>query len=309
MASIISEHRKSQVLQLDDADSLADTYRTADLGYMQTTPGKLEARICRTSTPRVEVSDASYEAGVLLTAEHRYPRFGLGIGVTGDTQLLGASLTNSNVGYIGGYNGVIARLGRNTRWCNITIDWTLLQEVAATHRYNIPHGDDSRPVPSRLHDKLAHSLSLVARGKTMGELNNAQFEDEMALTVLRALNPPLNPKHNIKASARRSLVLQVIDYIHTNYQGRMTITSLCNIAAVSERSLQYIFLDATGLSVQKFLMNFRLNQAYKLLKKGRVSSVKEACQASGIPHAGRFSTYFKQLFDEYPADILARSGR
>lgn len=276
---------------------------------MQTTPGKLDAQICRMSTGRVEASDASYKAGVLLTAENRYPRFGLGICVSGETQLLGAKLTNSNVGYLGGYNGVIVRLGPNTRWCNVTVDWTLLNEVAATHRYQIPHGDDSHALPSKFHNKLAHSLSLVAQGNAMGDLSDAQFEDEMALTVLRILNPPRNHRDKIKASARRSVALQIIEYIHVNYRDRMTITGLCKIAGVSERSLQYVFLDATGLSVQQYLINYRLHHAHRLLAKGLVSSVKEASRACGIPHAGRFSMYFKQLFNEYPADLLARSAR
>ena len=308
MAPVISEHKKPRLFHVHDVDSLSDTYQVTQLGYMQTTPGKLDARIYRVTTPSVEASDASYKAGVLLTAEQRYPRFGLGIGLSGEAQLMGTNLTNSNVGYLNGHNGVIARLERNTRWCNVTVDWNLIQQVAITHRYKIPQGDDSHAIPSKLHNKLAHFLSLIARGKAMGELNDAQFEDEVAFTVLRALNPPLNPRRKIQASARRTVALQVIDYIHAHYRDRTTITGLCNIAGVSERSLQYIFRDATGLSVQGYLMNFRLHQARKLLGKGLVSSVKEASEACGIPHAGRFSMYFKEMFDEYPADILARSG-
>ncbi len=84
----------------------------------------------------------------------------------------------------------------------------------------------------------------------------------------------------------------------------MTVTGLCQLAGVSERTLQYIFLQATGLTVRQYLMSYRLHRARALLTEGKVAQVKDAALACGIPHAGRFSQYFKRWFGESPGEYL-----
>ena len=84
----------------------------------------------------------------------------------------------------------------------------------------------------------------------------------------------------------------------------MTVTGLCQLAGVSERTLQYTFRKATGLTVQQYLMSYRLHRARALLTGGEVTQVKDAAQARGFHHAGRFSQYFKKLFGESPSQVL-----
>ena len=273
------------------------------MDYVQTTPGRLEAKIHSVATRLVEVREASFRTAVLLTTDNAFPRFGVGINLSGQSDLFGSSLTDSNLGYTNGHNGVFARVQDASSWCNVSIDFELLERVAETHDYEIPSGDGTYGLPIDKQRSFVRMMSLVARAQRCSELSNAQLDDETALTVLRTLNPPqerggmTRSKHYIKVQC-------VIEYIHAHYFESMTVTGLCQLVGFSERSLQYNFLDATGLTVQQYLMHYRLHRAHSLLIRGQVGQVKDAAQACGIPHTGRFSQYFKNLFGESPSQLL-----
>jgi transcriptional regulator GlxA family with amidase domain len=84
----------------------------------------------------------------------------------------------------------------------------------------------------------------------------------------------------------------------------MTVTGLCHLADVSERTLQYAFLEITGFSMQQYLMRYRLLRARALLTAGNVNLAREAAVAVGIPHTGRFSLYFRKMYGKSPSMLL-----
>jgi AraC family ethanolamine operon transcriptional activator len=292
----------------DDVDLLSKRYYAAPIDYVQTSPGKLGAAIHAVATPKVEIREAHFQSAVLNVIERPLPRFGIALGMEGQSQLFGTQFTNSNLGYITGRNGVFARISTGSGWCNITIDDALLQEVAAVHGYVIPTEDDSYGLPTRQRAGLVRRLSRIARSQEGSTLSDEQFEDAMALLILRALNPSYkNPRE--KNDKRWAVAHQVIDYIHANYTRPMTLTGLCQLAGVSERTLRYSFVEATGLSLQQYLTHYRLHRAHALLMESKVAEVGEAAAACGIPHAGRFSQYFKALFGESPSQVLRRPAQ
>lgn len=56
--------------------------------------------------------------------------------------------------------------------------------------------------------------------------------------------------------------------------------------------------------MQQYLMNHRLHRARAMLMKGEYEQVKDVAIACGIPHAGRFSQYYKRLFGQLPRETL-----
>jgi len=293
-----------KAFHLDQIEFVAETYGNAPIEYIQTTSGQLGAAIYSTSAPRVDVRQASFRAGVLITMDIPIRRFSMAVGVAGRAQLLRTNLTNSNVGYMDGVNGAVARLEPGTTWCNVTIDAGLLQQVATTHDYHIPGGDHSCGMPFLSHAALAKSLSQIARSPLISECSSALFEDEIALVVLRALNRD-QPRGKPYRSKHWLAVHRVIDFIRANFADDLTMTGLCQIAGVGEWTLQHIFRDVTGLSVQQYLKSYRLHAARAMLREGRVGQVKDAARACGLPHAGHFSQYFKALFGELPGELLS----
>jgi len=285
---------------------LGEAYRTAPIDYIQIAPGRLGVQIHAASTALVEVREVSFEAGVLLTIENPFPRFAVAIGLSGQSQLFGSPLGNSNIAYANGHNGIIARVQSASSWCNISIDPELLEQVAATHHYVIPGGDAPHGLPINAQGALVSTISRVARSQRFTELTDAQFDDEIALIVLRTLNP-LQMKGRTGLSHHYIMVQCIVAYIHAHYFESMTVTGLCQLAGVSERSLQYTFREATGLTMQQYLMSYRLHRARALLIEGKVAQVKDAALACGIPHTGRFSQYFKAMFGESPGQVLLAS--
>ena len=126
--------------------------------------------------------------------------------------------------------------------------------------------------------------------------------------VLRALNPP-NIHSEQKCEKYWLATRQITEYIHANYASPMTLTGLCQLVGISERALRNNFLKATGLPLQQYLTNYRLHKARALLLENKVAEVGDAAIACGIPHAGRFSQYFKAIYGELPSEVLRRTAR
>ena len=298
--------RSTATILTNEIDELCATYRAAPIDYVQLTPGRLGAEIHDIATPRMEVREAAFEAGVLLTIASPFPRFAVGISIRGPTRLFGSNLTNSNLGCLDGRNGVLAHVQAGSKWCNISIDHEFIRQVAEVHNYAIPSGDHSCGLPIAEHTNIANMLSRAARMESYRELTPLQLEDKLTRGILRALNS--QQKHqNMKVSRQWKQAQRAIEYIHAHYTDSMTVTGLCQLAGVSERTMQHVFREMTGFSMQQYLMRYRLHRARALLSGGTVGQVKDAAIAVGIPHTGRFSLYFRELFGESPHRLLASS--
>tara|TARA_R110002049_G_scaffold9747_12_gene48884 strand:- start:6711 stop:7664 length:954 start_codon:yes stop_codon:yes gene_type:complete len=294
--------------QLDDIDTLTRTFQAAPLNCIQTTPGVLGARLYDVSTSRLEVRDAAYAEGVSLTLSDPFPRFALGISLGGDVQVQGVNLNTSNVSYISGANGMIARLKPGARWCNICIDWNLLESAAEVQRYAPIAGDNYYGMPVRIHNQLAATLSSVAQGTLYAEKPDEELEDSLVHAVLHALNAGSGrATYKTNLDRRKHNVHTVIEFIRAEYSRPVTITALCRLTGVSERTLQYHFKMSVGLSIQQYLMHYRLQRARALLLRGHFEHISEVASACGIHHLGRFSQYYRRLFGELPRATLVTS--
>ena len=293
----------------DDIDLLRNRYHAAPIDFLQVDPGSLGARVNAVATPKLELREARFDSGILNIIERPIDRFGIALGVSGNPQLFGTTLTSSNLAYINGRNGVFARLPAGGGWLNLTMDQAWLREVAAVHDYAIPSGDNSIGLPTAKRNALIFKLGRIASQKECTTFSDEQLEDALALLVLRELNAMTGRRATLNPGSCWAVVHEVVDYIHANYAEPMTLTKLCQLVNVSERTLRYHFLKATGLNPQQYLSNYRLHRAHALLVENRVAEVADAARACGIPHTGRFSQYFKAMFGEFPSQVLRRPAR
>jgi len=127
----------------------------------------------------------------------------------------------------------------------------------------------------------------------------------LSLAILRLLNVQRRVGKNLRVNHQR-MVHRVIDFIHAEYQGPVTITELCQLAGVGERTLQYRFKAATGMPMQQYLMRYRLLQARSLLLRDEGVQIGEVARRCGIQHAGRFAHYYTSQFGEPPRETQAR---
>lgn len=99
---------------------------------------------------------------------------------------------------------------------------------------------------------------------------------------------------------------RVIDYLHCYCNDVPTIPELCQIADLSERSLQYGFKEYLGVTPIRYLRLLRLNNVRRelLISHPKQNRVVDVALNWGFIELGRFSGEYRQLFQELPSTTL-----
>ena len=107
-----------------------------------------------------------------------------------------------------------------------------------------------------------------------------------------------------KDSVRVKLFKKTQEIIHTNYENKIQIYSLCKQLGISERNLRYTFTKHAGMSPKKYIKHYRLNKVRKLIVSGKYEKIVEASHDVGFWQSGKFAADYKLLFGEFPSDTL-----
>jgi AraC-like DNA-binding protein len=123
-----------------------------------------------------------------------------------------------------------------------------------------------------------------------------------ACAVGEALPPPAS-------RGRDGAVKRVLDFLADDPAVMPDIATLCGIAHVSERTLQYAFRERYGLSPNAFVRCWQLNSARRLLRCSgrddiRIADVAAHC---GFYDPSLFASHYRRMFDELPSTTLARA--
>lgn len=149
--------------------------------------------------------------------------------------------------------------------------------------------------------RIEKAPDLVSRKLVAADIRSA---------ILAALEPCFRPLGSLDAwTLRRS---RGQDAFHAALEhvglsaGQTSAWELASIAGVSQKTLESIFLRATGVTPGKYIRLYRLNQSHRILAEGNAenTSVTEVALSLGFTHPGRFSGAYKQLFGESPSDTL-----
>ena len=89
---------------------------------------------------------------------------------------------------------------------------------------------------------------------------------------------------------------------------QMTNKFLAEQMDTSERYLFRKVKKITGLSPQKYLLQFRLHQVMKEMKSGKYKTVKEASHSIGFVSVSYFIIQFEKEFGKRPFHILKEYG-
>ena len=139
-------------------------------------------------------------------------------------------------------------------------------------------------------------------------LRTALFET--VLQVATAL-PPDCARDPSSSTRRRAM--RIARSASAFIEGRLeedhlpTIIEICRELDVSERTLQYAFLDYAGLPPTAYLRRVRLNRAREALRKAhaQTTTVTETAMRFGFLHLGRFARDYKMFFGKSPSATLA----
>lgn len=119
------------------------------------------------------------------------------------------------------------------------------------------------------------------------------------------------PSCSDRTRQRRSVVVKLAEDFAVSQNGNnIYVSDLCQVAKVSERTLEYAFKEVLGLTPVAFLTNLRLHRVRKELLSAPPGSTTIAHEALrwGFWHFGDFSHAYNECFGELPSATLMRSG-
>lgn len=162
-----------------------------------------------------------------------------------------------------------------------------------------------------LQERLISMCSLVK--STAGRGVTSLMTDKLKGQLTRDLLLPLAGSKGIKPKRRqfhrrKMLAEQVIDTVNAEPAIPKSISKLCDIVAVSERTLRNIFYEQFSVSPKKFINFYRLNTVRNVLIRNdsSVVNVADIANAFGFWHLGQFARDYHRLFGELPSETIKK---
>ena len=127
------------------------------------------------------------------------------------------------------------------------------------------------------------------------------------LIMLAASLPPVTALASEPARMRG--LRKAVEYLRHTPNVHIPMSNLCRVSGISERSLQYAFRDAFGMTPNETMLHRRLHFVRQalLLCDTKSASVTEVAMKFGFSELGRFANRYKRLFGELPSQTLTRN--
>ena len=166
----------------------------------------------------------------------------------------------------------------------------------------------------RLHSgagrSFANTLGMIARESVTPDsdlrrgITVRALEQALLLSLLSAQMPAgLGPTNR----APRDYLLRALNTIERRSDEDIGLADIAREAGVSVRTLQYGFVDRFGIGPIAYLKQYRLRQAYEVLRASRPGSctIGDVAARWGFYHGSAFAHSYRKLFGELPSQTLA----
>jgi AraC family transcriptional regulator, ethanolamine operon transcriptional activator len=132
------------------------------------------------------------------------------------------------------------------------------------------------------------------------------LENDLPRRLLETLRGGRVTEAYASAKVRRCAIQRAQEFIDAAQGHRVTIGDLAKAGGVSERTLQYAFLEYFGVSPNAYLREMRLNQVRSELKRSdpQITLVADVANRWGFWHMGQFAKDYRRLFAVRPSETL-----
>lgn len=137
-------------------------------------------------------------------------------------------------------------------------------------------------------------------GNKMNALDEKIFG--CGLVTLLSIIYDANAKSNISSSKLPDELIQIINYIDSNYSIPLTLDEIASQAHMNKYYLSHLFKKYTGTSVMKYLTKIRLRQAYNLLTNDSIN-IEQIAQITGFGNYISLERAFKKEYGCVPIKL------
>lgn len=112
------------------------------------------------------------------------------------------------------------------------------------------------------------------------------------ISLIIQYNKNLSLNKSVLTKCDENLLIDIIDYLDSNYSNPIDIQSLERLFFISRSKLSQIFKAKYNMSLTEYLKNIRLGHAKNMLEKTSLS-ILEISKLVGYTNQGSFSEFFK----------------
>jgi AraC-like DNA-binding protein len=159
-----------------------------------------------------------------------------------------------------------------------------------------------------LRHAFGHAIAELVRALDPGRPSTprAHCESRVIATLADTLLCRSENRANGRLAAQRVADLEA--WIDEHLADAITMGRLCEVAQVSERSLQLSFQARRGMSPMRFVYERRLAAAQRRISHAEPGDdITGIASSLGFTHLGRFSLAYREAFGEPPSRTILRS--
>lgn len=135
-----------------------------------------------------------------------------------------------------------------------------------------------------------------------------ELEFELPRKLLAALSCTREKMPKLLIRMRDLAIIRVEDYLEEFPNHPHTVSDICRVANVSERTLQYAFRERFGITPKSFLQALRLNGVHRDLKNAdsALTKITDVAIHWGFWHMSQFAIDYQRFFGELPSETMNR---
>lgn len=303
-------------LFFDDIDHFNQAIKEWDLQFVQLERGRLQASDLQFLSPDFLLGYCTSDKALEQTGTSPFGLWSFAF-ITGDTIIWkGMELSTDEVVVLKP-GSEIKGIGRpDFRVFTLSVPETVLERVCEENELdeamNIIQGNDSIRVDRIEQLKFISGLiGIVNEIRSNPAVMDSPgykglCDREIPLKICQLIEGPGHKKSILSSPIREKIIKTCTQFLSDLPGDPVTVTDLCRINQVSERTLQYTFKEYYGISPKAYLKARMLNSVHAILRKGTPDNtmVTNIAYQFGFWHMGQFAHDYKRMFGRLPSETL-----
>ena len=302
----------------DDVDELATEARQWNVDFRQLTPGKFHGEVLQLGAGGVHISDARFCRSLQQKGDPPVGMWTVAIPATRNLRVVwrGKEIDGDSLMIFprGSELSAVSDPGFHVYTCSFSED--LLSTASETLQVasvdEISKGVDALRVGNAAMSSLRSCVFEICQSicKNPNGLSNPaivrQFTHRLPSRLIAALGEGQGGCPLATRPRRQAALARTEMFIEQHASEDIGVRDLCKASGVSERTLQYAFLERFGIGPKEFLNAFRLVAVRRQLRVAdpKTTKVVDVANAWGFWHMGQFAADYRQRFEELPSETL-----